>query len=105
MLLQTEHTLQHPQASFIYVYRGNVNVVDADGKATSVPRNRMAILTNAGDGVTLQADMTPGSEPARALLIAGKPLNEPIAQHGPFVMNTRQELKQAVYDFNSGRLA
>ena len=91
--------------AFVYVYRGSVNVLDAAGKATLVPRNRMAILANGGDGVTLQADATPGSEPARALLIAGKPLGEPIAQHGPFVMNTRQELKQAVDDFNHGRLA
>ena len=91
--------------AFVYVYRGSVNVLDAAGKATLVPRNRMAILANGGDGVTLQADTTPGSEPARALLIAGKPLGEPIAQHGPFVMNTRQELKQAVDDFNHGRLA
>ena len=91
--------------AFLYVYRGSVNVVDAAGKATPVPRNRMAILSNGGDGVTLQADTAPASEPARALLIAGKPLGEPIAQHGPFVMNSRQELKQAVDDFNHGRLA
>ena len=62
----------------------------------------MAILANTGDGVTLQADAS--GEPARALLIAGKPLGEPIAQHGPFVMNTRGELQQAVDDFNRGRL-
>ena len=91
--------------AFLYVHRGSVSVVDAAGIATPVPRNRMAILTNGGDGITLQAGATPGSEPARALLIAGKPLSEPIAQHGPFVMNTRQELKQAVDDFNHGRLA
>ena len=97
--------LEASHNAFIYVYRGRVNVVDATGTATPVPRNRMAILTNAGDGVRLQADTTPGSEPARALLIAGKPLGEPIAQHGPFVMNTRQELKQAVDDFSQGRLA
>ena len=89
--------------AFVFVYRGSVNVVDADGKATPVPRNRMAILSNTGDGVTLQADAS--GEPARALLIAGKPLGEPIAQHGPFVMNTRGELQQAVDDFNRGRLA
>lgn len=91
--------------AFIYVYRGSLNVVDAAGKATPVPGNRMAILSNTGDGVTLQADTAPGGEPARALLIAGKPLGEPIAQHGPFVMNTRQELQHAVDDFNQGRLA
>ena len=43
-------------------------------------------------------------EPARALLIAGQPLREPIAQYGPFVMNTRQQLLEAVEDFNNGRL-
>ena len=80
-----------------------MSVVDAAGIATPVPRNRMAILTNSGDGVTLQANA--GGEPAHALLIAGKPVGEPIAQHGPFVMNTRLELKQAVNDFNHGRLA
>jgi len=91
------------QNAFVFVYRGSVNVMDAAGQATPVPRNRMAILSNTGDGVTLQADAS--GEPPRALLIAGKPLGEPIAQHGPFVMNTRNELQQAVDDFNRGRLA
>jgi quercetin 2,3-dioxygenase len=45
------------------------------------------------------------SEPTRAILIAGRPLREPIAQYGPFVMNTREQLMQAVEDFNKGRLA
>jgi redox-sensitive bicupin YhaK (pirin superfamily) len=63
----------------------------------------MAILANdaSSDGVSLQA----GAAPTRALLIAGAPLREPIAQHGPFVMNTREQLIQAVEDFQSGRLA
>jgi redox-sensitive bicupin YhaK (pirin superfamily) len=43
--------------------------------------------------------------PARALLIAGKPLGEPIAQYGPFVMNTNDEIFQAVQDYQSGRFA
>ncbi len=63
----------------------------------------MAVLANEGDGVMLQASAAPGG--ARALLIAGRPLNEPIAQYGPFVMNTREQLMQAVDDFRSGRLA
>ena len=81
--------------AFTYVYRGSVDVA-----GTAVDRNRMAILANEGDGVTVTA-----SGPARALLIAGRPLREPIAQYGPFVMNTRDELIQAVEDFQSGRLA
>jgi len=57
--------------------------------------------TPGSDGVVLVA----GNVPARALLIAGRPLNEPIAQYGPFVMNTRAELVQAVEDYQAGRLA
>jgi len=86
--------------AFIYVYRGTVEVVNAQGEGSAVPLHRMAILANEGDGVMLRAA---GTAPARALLIAGKPLREPIAQYGPFVMNTRQELMQAVEDFQAGR--
>jgi len=48
--------------------------------------------------------VTAGSA-ARVLLIAGKPLGEPIAQHGPFVMNTNEEIFQAVRDYQSGKFA
>ena len=87
--------------AFIYVYRGRVQVVDAAGQTTAVPRHHMAILANGGDGVHLQTD---AGQAAQALLIAGRPLREPIAQYGPFVMNTREELMQAVEDFQNGRL-
>jgi redox-sensitive bicupin YhaK (pirin superfamily) len=88
--------------ALVYVYRGALTVV-APGADTAVPLQRMAILANSAeaDGVLLQA----GDQPTRALLIAGAPLGEPIAQHGPFVMNTRDELYQAVQDFQAGRLA
>ena len=88
--------------AFLFVYRGTVHVVDDDEHATPVPRNRMALLHNAGQAVLLQSE--PGDEPARALLIAGKPLHEAIAQYGPFVMNTREELLTAVHDFQSGQM-
>jgi quercetin 2,3-dioxygenase len=88
--------------AFIYVYRGIVEVLNQQGVATAVPLHRMAILANEGDGVMLRSA---GNAPARALLIAGQPLGEPIAQYGPFVMNTRQELMQAVEDFRTGRFA
>jgi len=81
---------------FVYVYRGAVRLASSE-----VPTQRMAVLAQDGDGVTLAA----GPEGARALLIAGAPLNEPIAQYGPFVMNTREQLMQAVEDFRAGRLA
>ena len=84
--------------AFVYVYRGSLSVAD-----TEVPRQRMALLANTpgSDGVVLKA----GAEGARAVFIAGQPLNEPIAQYGPFVMNTNQEIYQAVEDFQAGRLA
>jgi redox-sensitive bicupin YhaK (pirin superfamily) len=83
--------------AFVYVFGGELKI-----GATKVPSQRMAILANAEDrdGVVLRAD-----KPSRALLIAGAPLNEPIAQYGPFVMNTQQELIQAVNDFQAGRFA
>lgn len=102
----TEFSLPIPRGhnAFVYVYRGTLQVLDDTGSASRVPAQRMALLGAGGDGVTLRAD--PGStEPPRALLVAGKPLGEPIAQYGPFVMNTREELMQAVHDFQNGRLA
>ena len=84
--------------AFVYVYRGALDIGDEH-----VPQQRMAILKNAtgSDGVVQRA----GSAPTRALLIAGQPLNEPIVQYGPFVMNTHQEIFQAVEDFRAGRFA
>lgn len=83
--------------AFVYVYRGALQIGDR-----AVPQQRMAILKNTGDsdGVVLHAE-----SPTRALLIAGRPLNEPIAQYGPFVMNTQAEIFQAISDFREGRLA
>jgi redox-sensitive bicupin YhaK (pirin superfamily) len=83
--------------AFLYVFRGEV-VVEGKG----VPQARMAILDNArgADGVRIKA-----AAPSRLLVIAGRPLNEPIAQYGPFVMNTQAEVFQAVEDFRAGRFA
>ncbi len=91
-----EQPLAPQHNAFVYVYRGAVSITARD-----VPRQHMAILANRGDGVRVQAV----AEGARLLLIAGRPLNEPIVQYGPFVMNTKEEIFQAVEDFQAGRLA
>jgi redox-sensitive bicupin YhaK (pirin superfamily) len=82
--------------AFVYVYRGALSVVNGS-EVSEVPLHQMGILQNSGDGVHLRAN-----QGTCALLISGRPLNEPIAQYGPFVMNTREELIQAVDDFRAG---
>jgi quercetin 2,3-dioxygenase len=81
--------------AFIYVYRGTVSIAGTDA-----PAGRMAILKNEGDGVVIEA-----LEDARAILVAGRPLGEPIAQYGPFVMNTQAEIQQTLADYRGGKLA
>ena len=91
-----EQTLPRTHNAFLYVYRGCVEVAGA-----LAPDRHMAILANDAtcDGVAVTA-----TEDARLLLIAGQPLNEPIVQYGPFVMNTKEEIYQALTDFREGRL-
>jgi redox-sensitive bicupin YhaK (pirin superfamily) len=92
-----KHALPPSHNAFVYVYRGEVKV-----NGTKVPQQRMAILNNApdSDGIILESDGE-----SRVLVIAGQPLNEPIMQYGPFVMNTEDELRQAVMDFREGRFS
>jgi len=56
-------------------------------------------LLNAGDQIVVTA-----TSDARFLVLAAQPLNEPVVQYGPFVMNTREEIEQAINDYQSGKL-
>lgn len=80
--------------ALVYVFENNVTIAGTDLGETSV-----AIL-GQGETVTLSAT----SAAARVLFIAGKPINEPIAQYGPFVMNTEAEIEQAINDYRNGTL-
>jgi len=92
-----EQPLPAGHNAFLYVYRGEVAVGEQ-----RVPVQRMGLLANTplADGVVIESTVE-----SRVLLIAGRPLNEPIVQYGPFVMNTEAEIHQAIQDFRSGQLA
>lgn len=79
--------------AFAYTYRGEMWV-----QGVAVPDRNMAVLTNEGDAIELVAHA-----PARVLLVAGRPLGEPIVQHGPFVMNTAEEIAQTLRDLRAGK--
>jgi quercetin 2,3-dioxygenase len=96
------HTLPPDYAGFLYVFEGAVRV-GGDPAAKPVRAHELAVLGEGDEiritGVNAGAD----GQSARALLIAGRPLREPVAKYGPFVMNTREELQQAFVDFQNGR--
>jgi hypothetical protein len=83
-------------AGFAYVFDGLARL---GATGTAVPKGSLAVL-GKGESVTIRAD----GDAARLLVVAGKPLGEPVARYGPFVMNTEAELHQAVRDFQEGRL-
>lgn len=83
--------------SFIYVYDGEL-MVGPSGAQTVVPTKSTAQLTRAG---VVSVSTSRG---ASFLLVAGKPLNEPVARSGPFVMNSDSELRVAMADYHAGRL-
>jgi hypothetical protein len=84
-------------AAFVYVYEGGVSV-GVSREAATIHAQELAVL---GDGSEVRLQ---GREArSRAILVAGRPLREPVARYGPFVMNTREELHQAFADFQAGK--
>jgi redox-sensitive bicupin YhaK (pirin superfamily) len=86
--------LPEGHVAFIYVYEGSAAVA-----SQVLPRHHLAVL-GAGDSVEIVAS----DEGARLILVAGRPLGEPVVQYGPFVMNSREEIEQALADYRDGRL-
>lgn len=91
------HAIPADHNAFVFVYRGSARISDQQ-----IPVKTMAILKNVAntDGVIIEADTT---QDTKVILITGRPLNEPIVQYGPFVMNTQQQIIEAVNDFQQGR--
>ena len=90
-------TLPEGHSAFLYVYEGAL-AVGGEGNTTPVAAQQLAVLGH-GD----QVQVSPTTAVSRAILVAGQPLREPVARYGPFVMNTREEIMQAVEDFRAGR--
>ena len=84
--------------AFVYAYEGSLSIGEG-AAAKAIPTQAAGVLT-PGDTVTLTA----GPNGLRAVLIAGRPIGEPVVQYGPFVMNTREEIEQAIRDYNDGTL-
>ena len=78
------------QPAWVYVYRGTL---------TNLQQQQLGVFA-PGDGLLLHA----GSDGASVLVLSGAPTNEPIVQYGPFVMNSREEIEQAMQDYATGRL-
>jgi len=84
--------------AFVYVIQGPVTARDADGRVVQLGRDDLGVLARGGV-VRVEA----GNEATRFLVVAGRPLNEPVARGGPFVMNTKAEIQQAFEDYGQGR--
>jgi hypothetical protein len=81
----------------VYMLSGSIGI-----DTQSVDEYEMAIL-GKGDAVMLENPDT-AANTAELLILAGRPLNEPVVRHGPFVMNTQQEIQQAIRDYRDGRM-
>ena len=93
-----ETLLPESHNAFVYVYEGAMAVGDGEG-AQRVNRGELAVL---GEGVAFKGHSVDGA--AGFIVVAGRPLREPVARYGPFVMNTEAEIRQALLDLQAGRL-
>jgi redox-sensitive bicupin YhaK (pirin superfamily) len=101
--LQPGATIRQPVPAdyrvFAYGLSGKGFYGEGDARQEIDPR-KMVVFKNDGDSVTLTA----GAEPLEVLLLGGVPLKEPVVRYGPFVMNTEDEIRQAVVDYQAGRM-
>ncbi|HVQ32328.1 MAG TPA: pirin family protein [Lysobacter sp.] len=92
-----EHALPAGHNAFAYVFEGSADIGRGED-ARPVASQELAVL-GGGDTFAVRA----GDGGARLILVAGRPLREPVARYGPFVMNTKEEIMQAFVDFQSGK--
>ncbi len=98
---QCDIALKSNEAAFLYVYEGNITVGKGDqAQKTVLESGELGVLSQQGTRLSFSSE-----KGSKIIVVSGKPINEPIVQYGPFVMNSQQEIVQAFNDYQSGVLA
>ena len=91
------HAIASGNTAFAYLFQGEAKFSDGDAEKTLIRSPRL-VVWGEGDFIDIATD----ESPARFLLVSGKPLDEPVARYGPFVMNTTEEIEEALRDLRQG---
>jgi quercetin 2,3-dioxygenase len=91
-------TVDNASTAFAYLFQGKAKFTGGEGAEKILIQSPKLVVWGKGDFI----ELTTEEDPARLLLVSGKPLHEPIARYGPFVMNTREEIEQALRDLRQG---
>ena len=91
------HFIASGNTAFAYLFEGEAKFFDGDEEKV-VNRSPQLVVWGEGDSV----EIATGESPARFLLVSGKPLHEPVARYGPFVMNTRDQIEETLRDLRQG---
>jgi len=94
----SDHMVAQGHNAFAYLFRGAAEIGATETTPGKTVRNGELAVLGPGDAVRIRA----GEDGARLILVAGKPLGEPVVKYGPFVMNTRDEIVQAIQDYQNG---
>lgn len=98
---QCDIALKSNEAAFLYIYEGNITVGKGDqAQKTMLESGELGVLSQQGTRLSFSSE-----KGSKIIVVSGKPINEPIVQYGPFVMNSQQEILQAFNDYQSGVLA
>lgn len=94
----SDHEIAPDHNAFVYIFGGEAEVGASGNEAGKLVRDGELAVLGAGDAVRIRA----GDNGARLILVAGQPLNEPVFKYGPFVMNSKEEIVQAIHDYQNG---
>ncbi|AGP78029.1 pirin-like protein [Alteromonas mediterranea 615] len=97
----SEIAMNSDESAFIYIYEGDVVINKGEqGNETILEQGELGVLSQKGTQLCVSTDTE-----CKFIVVSGKPINEPVVQYGPFVMNSQQEIVQAFNDYQSGVLA